>query len=166
MKKALFWIAIFLLTLFAETVISPRLLPLGFRPDTVIIVIVITSMVGEWIVAGFYGAAVGFVISVLVGRYTGLEAMVYLLVAMLAGLLFKRQFSNNFLFAAIGAFAALFVKELVTAGLIQLFGGTADIGSALWMIAISGLITAVLTLPAYFFATKWSALRPRRKRYQ
>lgn len=165
MKKALFWIALFIACLTCDTVIFPRLLPLGFRPDLVIVVIVITAVFSDWIVAGIFGVVVGLVIDVLTGLYVGIESITYLAVAALVGLLAKKHFANNLVFAALAAFAGSWVKELLFAFMIRLFGGTASIDSALFMLLTAALITAAVTVPVYFVRMRTANLRTYRRRY-
>lgn len=87
----------------------PGLVIVGFRPELLLLLTLIFAMLEEpWGAAGF-GFASGLMKDLLVGKFIGLYAGTYLLMAILVGFVTKRLYRENFLvrFFAIVAGTAL-----------------------------------------------------------
>lgn len=75
----------------------PGLVIVGFRPELLLLLTLIFAMLEEpWGAAGF-GFASGFMKDLLVGKFIGLYAGTYLLMAILVGFVTKRLYRENFL---------------------------------------------------------------------
>ena len=75
----------------------PGLVIVGFRPELLLLLTLIFAMLEEpWGAAGF-GFASGLMKDLLVGKFIGLYAGTYLLMAILVGFVTKRLYRENFL---------------------------------------------------------------------
>ena len=83
MKKALLVIAALLCNLLLESIVFVRINLWGLLPDSIIAVVATIALVGGGRKAGAYGVAAGLLIGILFGKYIGLEALIYLLLALL-----------------------------------------------------------------------------------
>ncbi len=85
MKRGVIWTLLLLANVVLETVIIARYLPVVFRPDTVVAAITVIALVYPGPAAGFYGAAAGLVMDVLLSPAVGAQALAYFLTALIVG---------------------------------------------------------------------------------
>jgi len=166
MKRAVSWTLLLILTVVLETVIIPRYLPVTFRPDTVVAVMVVVALVYPGPSAGFYGAAAGLCMDVILSPAVGALALSYYLTALLVGFFAGRYYAKNWLFCAAAAFGARLAREVLLVVFLLPFGVKTDFFSALTPMLVSAALTAALCAPIYAFKRRTSNAKMRRARYE
>lgn len=166
MKRAVLWTLALIANVVLETVIISRYLPVAFRPDTVIAAIVMLALVYPGPSAGFYGAAVGLVMDVMLSSAVGSLALSYYLTALIVGLFAGKYFAKNWIFAAAAAFGARWIKEILLVLILKLFGKSASIFSAVTPILVSAALTSLICVPLYALKKRSAGAKLRRARYE
>ena len=158
MKKLILGILAVLLSVLAQTVLLPRLLPLSWRPDVYVAGIVAAALTGGLLRAGAYALCCGLISDVLLGAFVGAEAMACFLTALLVGAVYEKPFAKSWAFAAGAAFVARVAKEVVYVLVLELFGIETSFFSVLFTALLpSALLTAALCLPLWFLCRRGAA---------
>ncbi len=122
---------ILILALAVQTAGSPGLVLFGFKPELMLLITLLFAMLQEPRGAAILGFSSGLFQDLLVGRFIGLYAGTYLLMAILVGFVTKRLYKENF----IVRFFAIFVGTAI--GQVLYLLGAASFGlSTSWSWAI------------------------------
>ncbi len=166
MKRGVIWTLLLLANVVLETVIIARYLPVVFRPDTVVAAITVIALVYPGPAAGFYGAAAGLVMDVLLSPAVGAQALAYFLTALIVGFFSGKYYAKNWLFSAAAAFGARVVKEILLVLIVIPFGVRTAFFSAITPMLVSAALTALICAPVYFLKRRSSSAKMRRARYE
>jgi rod shape-determining protein MreD len=91
------------------------------HPDMVVVLLMYIAMImGPW-QAALYGLAIGLVEDVVFGRFIGLYAFTFALVAYFAGLIFRLFFQKSIIILLLTVLGATGVFEIITVGISGLY---------------------------------------------
>ncbi|MGI6151254.1 MAG: rod shape-determining protein MreD [Christensenellales bacterium] len=166
MKRAASWTLLLLASIVLETVIIARYLPVAFRPDTIIAAITVIALLYPGPSAGFYGAAAGLLLDVVLSPAVGAQALAYFLTAQIIGFFSGKYYAKNWLFCAAAAFGARIVKEILLVLIVIPFGVKTALLSAITPMLVSAALTALICAPVYFLKRRSSNAKMRRARYE
>lgn len=167
MKKALLVIAALLCNLLLESIVFVRINLWGLLPDSIIAVVATIALVGGGRKAGAYGVAAGLLIGILFGKYIGLEALIYLLLALLCGVFTHKYYADNWIFhIALGAGCYLLKEGMMALGLKLLGNNVNFFGYFLRYFLPSALLTGLMVAPLYAVYSRMNKGQLRRSRRQ
>ncbi len=156
------------LSFLIDTIIFTRLNFFGIRPDTLLILVVIFSILGGASRGVIAGVAGGLAVDILFGVYIGLTSLMYLIVGVLAGIFYKRYYANNILLPAFVVGAGVIMKESLTGLFLMLLGS--EFNFALMLVryvAPTALMTAGISIPLFLlFRYLFARQTKRRARYE
>ncbi len=156
------------LSFLIDTIIFTRLNFFGIRPDTLLILVVIFSILGGASRGVIAGVAGGLAVDILFGVYIGLTSLMYLIVGVLAGIFYKRYYANNILLPAFVVGAGVIIKESLTGLFLMLLGS--EFNFALMLVryvAPTALMTAGISIPLFLlFRYLFARQTKRRARYE
>ncbi len=138
------------LSFLIDTIVFTRLSFFGIRPDTLLILVAIFSILGGASRGVIAGVAGGLAVDILFGVYIGLTSLLYLIVGVLAGIFYKRYYANNILLPAIVVGAGVIIKESLTGLFLMLIGS--EFNFALMLVryvAPTALMTAGISIPLF-----------------
>ncbi len=138
------------LSFLIDTIIFTRLSFFGIRPDTLLMLVVIFSILGGASRGVIAGVAGGLAVDILFGVYIGLTSLLYLIVGVLAGIFYKRYYANNILLPALVVGAGVIIKESLTGLFLMLVGS--GFNFALMMVRYivpAALMTAGISIPLF-----------------
>ena len=118
-----------------QTAGSPGLILFGTRPELMLLLTLLFAMLQEpWGAAGF-GFSSGLLQDLLIGRFIGLYALTYLLMATLVAFATKRLYKENFLVRFFAVFAGTACGQV-----LYLFGAASFGSASAWSWTIWGMV--------------------------
>ena len=156
------------LSFLVDTIIFTRLSFFGIRPDTLLILVVIFSILGGASRGVIAGVAGGLAVDILFGVYIGLTSLMYLIVGVLAGIFYKRYYANNILLPAFVVGAGVIIKETLTGLFLMLVGSEFNFALMLVRYVVpAALMTAGISIPLFLlFRYLFARQTKRRARYE
>ncbi len=138
------------LSFLIDTIIFTRLDLFGIRPDTLLILVVVFSILGGASRGVIAGVAGGLAIDIMFGRYIGLTPLMYLIVGVLAGVFYQRFYSNNILLPAFVTGAGIVIKEALTGLFLMLIGSEFNFALMLVRYIVpTALMSAGISIPLF-----------------
>lgn len=138
----------------------------GLHPDSIIAVIVSISLVSGSRWGALYGLAAGLMMDTLFSNYLGFYTLGYILCGLLIGLFSRQFYAHNPFFC----FGSAFLMYLLQQGCYKIqmiiIGQTTVLGGFWRYFALSGVITAALTIPVYYLYRKSARFELRRARWE
>ncbi len=162
-SKKINQIAFYILMAIAATVLQTVFAPaLGFgagAPSFGLVTVVCVGMYAGYDIGAYYGAALGFIIDVTAGRYVGANAIYFMIVGLVVGLLtnkvvWRNLFSAFMLFAGASALKAFYL--VMWYGLISFRPEILLPELRVWVLRM--LATAVY-LPLFYLAVRFFCRR-------
>lgn len=131
---------------------SPGIIFFGFRPELMLLLTLGLAMLEVPRVAGPFGFAAGLLQDLLVGKFIGLYAGTYLLMAIFVGFITKRLYKENLLVRFLALFMGTVVGQLLYLSGAASFGAPRPLSWTVWSAilgtgVINGFIGAFLYRP-------------------
>ena len=139
-----------LICMFLDNVVFTRLNIAGIRPDmlmtlTVTLGILIGSTRAQLICGG-----IGLLYDILLGKFLGLNCAVYVVSGIVAGVFFRKFYTDNVIFPAVVTLILAFVRENVFAVTVALTGVKFNYALMLFAYIIPcAAATALMCIPMY-----------------
>ena len=153
--------------IFLETTVVVNINLFGILPDTIVAATVAIALVKGGIKGTVYGASCGMLIDILFGSVLGLHTIAYMLIGFFASRFSREYYADNLVFPALAAFVSYFIKELIIA-VSLIIQNVSFSKSSLFLrfLLPAAVLTALLTVPMYYFYRQHNRHELRRMKYR
>lgn len=147
--RLLAMLGLILLALFLQITVLNEIMLLGVKPDLLLMLVVFYAFLRGPREGGFLGFTAGLMADLAIGRYIGLNALSYLAVGCLVGLLESKLYKESSIIIVVLTGAASFLGQLVYYSLLAYSGIYVSPMTALSVMLSSSVYTALL-VPLFY----------------
>jgi len=140
MTRVLILLAIVLFCLLLQTSLLPALLPVGVRPELLLLLTVYLMLVEDFIRGSMLAWSAGWLLDVTAGSFLGLHAVVYLTIFLVGRWAIRSLNGENRFLLLVMVAVVSFLQPL----LLLLFGVFADLGG-MWLVIVQRLVSQAVT---------------------